>query len=69
MKMLIMLFRSRKILVEIEDMAQHGDSGVDNEGIMLTMQTHNQATWVNNNLQLQVLERRGMLKFYIIHSR
>ena len=32
MKMLIMLFRSRKILVEIEDMAQHGDSGVDNEG-------------------------------------
>ena len=32
MKMLIMLFRSRKILVETEDMAQHGDSGVDNEG-------------------------------------
>ena len=30
--MLNMLFRSRKILVEIEDMAQHGDSGVDNEG-------------------------------------
>ena len=55
--------------MELGDMAQHGDSGVDNEGIMLTMQTHNQATWVNNNLQLQVLERRGMLKFYIIHSR
>ena len=32
MKMLIMLFRSRKIIVEIEDMAQHGNSGVDNEG-------------------------------------
>ena len=42
MKMLIMLFRSRKIIVEIDDMAQHGNSGVDNEGDHVKMQTQNE---------------------------
>ena len=45
----------------LRDMAQHYSSSD-----MLNMQTQNQATQVNNSLRLQVLERRGMLEFYMI---